>query len=79
MSRPNRKEACLKAMEQALIEPIAIAFDTPRLARAWRFTCYSIRASLRVSGDTRFDSLSLILREGTLVISNAQAQDQNPC
>lgn len=74
--KPNRREACLKAMERALTEPVAIAFDSPRLAKAWRFTCYGTRAALRASGDTRFDSLSFKLHDTTLEISHADSQNQ---
>lgn len=66
-------------MEQALHEPTAIGFESQTLAKAWRFTCYSLRQSLRVSGDTRFDSLSFVLRNTILEITNAHSQDQNQC
>lgn len=73
MKKPTRKEACLKLLERALIEPISVPFDSPKSAKAWRYTCYSLRQSLQVAGDRRFDSISMRVNDTNLEIYHADS------
>lgn len=66
--KPSRRHACFLLMNHALTAPQALELRTPKLARAWRFSCYHIRQSLEASGDLRFSVLRLRVKGRLLTV-----------
>lgn len=73
--KPSRRHACFLLMNHALIAPQALELRTPKLARAWRFSCYSIRQSLEASGDLRFNVLRLRVKGRLLTVEKKDEGD----